>query len=677
MTFKEFAQRIYDQFEKMQKNDKLFVADVDRDVLYNLYLDSFPAGTNEIYKTNREHDCCCCRHFIKQIGNIAAIKDGKLTSIWDVDINDDTYAPVAKAMSQYIDNAGIRDVFVTNRCTAGEKATLAPDGDNNAFFYHFHADIDRKFISYVRSIGDLQGDFRATKGVFKRSLDEISEESVNTVLELIAQNSLYRGEEWKQVLNTFKEYQKAYKKCADDKSKDLFAWEKAYESGMAVSRIRNHSMGTLLVNISNDMELDKAVRKYETIVAPANYKRPKAIFTKKMLEDAQNTVVELGLMNSLPHRFATLDDITVNNVLFSNKDSAKRIDADNPFAAMAQNVPVQAKKYSKVDTISAQDFVNKVLPTTKEVEVLFESKHQKNLVSLIAPVNKDSKKLFKWDNNFGWAYTGNMADSNIKSNVKAAGGKVDGVLRFSIQWNDNEYNPNDFDAHCIIPNNHEIYFGYRRDPVTFGELDVDIISPKRDIPAVENITWQSKSRLKPGKYQFFVHCYDNCGGRTGFKAEIEADGEIYQFAYEKELRQNERVYVADVIFDGEHFEVKPLLDASTSSKEIWGIKTNQFVPVSVICYSPNYWDQQNGVGNRHYFFMMKDCINPEQPNAMFNEYLRDDLMKHKRVFEALGGQMKVSDSKDQLSGLGFCSTCHDEVTVKVKGATERILKIVF
>ena len=35
------------------------------------------------------------------------------------------------------------------------------------------------------------------------------------------------------------------------------------------------------------MDLDTAVKKYEQIVAPSNYKRSKPIFTQKMLEDAQ------------------------------------------------------------------------------------------------------------------------------------------------------------------------------------------------------------------------------------------------------------------------------------------------------------------------------------------------------------------------------------------------------
>ena len=301
------------------------------------------------------------------------------------------------------------------------------------------------------------------------------------------------------------------------------------------------------------------------------------------------------------------------------------------------------------------------------------------MVSLIAPSDKNSKTMFKWNNGFSWAYSGNITDSVIRERVKKAGGNVDGVLRFSIQWNDTDsYSPNDVDAHCIEPNGRRIYFAQKCSPLTGGNLDVDVRYPRKGTPAVENITWERKTCMTPGKYEFFVHMYENRGGGDGFRAEIEFDGNIYHYDYNKNLPQNKQVHVATVTLNHEgEFAIQHHIPANASSRELWNLKTNTFVPVSVIMYSPNYWDEQNGIGHRHYFFMLKDCINPENPNAFYNEFLNNELDKHKRVMEALGGKLAVADADDQLSGLGFSATKRNDVIVKVKGATERVFKVKF
>ena len=672
MEFRKFAEKVNERFQSMMKTSTvMFEVDSDKETIWDTYLESFPNGTNEIYITNTEHDCSACRHFIKQFGGVVSIKDGKMESIWDIDI-DNEYGVVAKALSDYVHSLPIRDVHLEKDPVVGIKKTA---GTN---FYHFFADIPKSIrLNTYRSVADIQGEYRDSKNVFRRSLDEISLESLDTVLDLIASNTLYKGNEWESALKDFRKLKKAYDKLTTDVDRDLFAWEKSVSVGRAISRIRNHSIGVLLVNVSEGMELDNAVRQYEVIVAPANYKRPKAIFTKKMLEEAQKTIEDLGYMDSLARRYAVLDDITVNNVLFSDKDSTKRIGGTKSvFDDMMKDATKKPKKFSKVEEISAEEFVEKVLPRCTSVEAYFENKHASNMVSLIAPSVSDSKTMFKWNNNFSWAYSGNMTDSMMKERVKNAGGDVTGDLRFSIQWNDIDTgsDQNDLDAHCITPRSGEIY--YANMCAGTGRLDVDNTRPLKEV-AVENITFPNRDKMASGTYKFFVHQFANRGGRRGFRAEIEFDGTVYSFDYDKELRQNENVQVAEVTLKDGQFTLKEKLPSAESSREIWGIKTNDFVPVSVICYSPNYWDEQNGIGNKHIFFMLKDCINPESPNGFFNEFLKEDLMKHKRVFEALGGKMKVEDSDDQLSGIGFCTTKRGELIVRVKGSVERVMKIKF
>ena len=94
----------------------------------------------------------------------------------------------------------------------------------------------------------------------------------------------------------------------------------------------------------------------------------------------------------------------------------------------------------------------------------------------------------------------------------------------------------------------------------------------------------------------------------------------------------------------------------------------------MVMLSPNYWDEKE-IGNKHYFFMLDGCVNDGQARGFFNEFLRGDLDKHRKVIEIVGSKMKTEESVNQLSGLGFSETKHNEILVRVKGNFTRTLKV--
>ena len=691
LDFNKFKEDLSKHLNEMLTNNQhLFVTNVDKDVLWNMYLDTIPTEANKIIKVRREFDCSNCRHFIKVMGNVIAIHDGSIETIWDFEPEEDGWKDVVKSLSNYVKSNPIYDIFLSKEVKIGQNFNMAQLEDGTPIkWQHLYTELPNQFVHnkthyYDDTLESIKSTARDNKNVFKRSLEELSLDAVNTVIDLINQGSIYKGDEYLPLVTSFKNYKEAYMKLSSDTEKDIYTWENSVLIPATVAKIRNTAIGTLLIDISEDVDLEEAVRKYEAVTAPTNYKRSKPIFTKRMLEDAQRTITDLGYLDSLERRYANVDDITVNNIIYCNKDTQQRMAANGAsslFDQLAKDTKSTPKKFDRVEEIPVEKFISDIVPTATEIEAYVEAKHSPNFMSLIAPINKNAKTMFKWNNNFSWAYTGNVTDSILKQNVKNAGGKVDGVLRFSIQWNDIDADRNDLDAHACEPDGTEIMFNTFKAPRCtkhLGQLDVDIIYPIPGKAAVENITWPDLSKMQNGEYLFGVHCYSNKGGRTGFRAEIEFEGQIYSYDYTTPLKQNEVVKVAVVTLKDGHFSIKNLLPSDAKSREIWGVNTNEFVPVSVICYSPNYWDQQNGIGNKHYFFMLKDCVNPELPNAWYNEFLNDELYpKHRKVMEALGSKAHVLESPDQLSGLGFSSTLRNELIVKVKGTSDRVLKIKF
>ena len=185
-------------------------------------------------------------------------------------------------------------------------------------------------------------------------------------------------------------------------------WEHAESVHASVARIRNSVIGTLLTDLSEGKELEYAVKAFELKVSPTNYKRPTALVTKAMVAQAQKTVDELGLTTALERRYATLDDLTVNNILFADRATKKSM---NVFDEISAATGVDIKKLGKVEEIQIADFVAKVLPSAQSVEALFENRHAGNAVTLIAPTDPTARSLFKWPNGFSWSYVGDMADS--------------------------------------------------------------------------------------------------------------------------------------------------------------------------------------------------------------------------------------------------------------------------
>ena len=280
------------------------------------------------------------------------------------------------------------------------------------------------------------------------------------------------------------------------------------------------------------------------------------------------------------------------------------------------------------------------------------------------------KNMLKWNNNFTWSYKGEFTES-IKERVKAAGGKVDGILRSSLSW----FNSDDLDIHCEQSDGNPISYQVMKCGRTGAHLDVDMNAgnSNNSTDPVENITW---SKEPTGTKKIRVRNYTKRNTTdVGFEIEIEFDNKMYNFVYDKAVKHGEYIDVAELEFVDGKMKVTPLIPSTVSSKQIWGVSTEKFHDVSVICNSPNHWND-NQTGNRHWFFMLKDCINPDESRGIYTEFLSSELHEHRKVFEMLGAKMRVPKSDKQLSGIGFSSTLPNTLFCRVtKDGSQRLYKI--
>lgn len=676
--FLHFKAAVAKQFARMGSHE-LFEVNVEKDALWATYLGSFPAGTNPIYRKNPWHDCSCCRSFIRQVGGLVAVIDGEVVSVWDIaPVSVPAhYQVVAKALADLVKSRPITGVHRTKLKTAGtDKNREMLDGVVSTY-NHFFANMPARVV--VKDVGIETSRLLATHDVFKRSLEEISMDAIDTVLELIAQGSLYRGEEHKAAVASFRQL-KVKAEALSQEKRELFYWSDMSSAGQSVTRIRNTAVGTLLVNLSEGKDLEYAVKAFESIMAPANYQRPKALVTKAMIEQAKKTLDDLGLSSALHRRAAEITDVPVTNVLFVDRETSVQVTGD-VFDQLASGVSQVPKSLDKVEEIEMEKFIREVVPTAKSIEVLVENEHIPNLVTLVAPEDPTAGQLFKWDNPFSWSYNGEFADS-IKEKVKAAGGSVVGDVCCRLAW----FNHDDLDFHMVeetsgrMGGNYAIHFGNKGRPSpNGGMLDVDMNAGYGATRTpVENIVYANKGTMRDGVYYLIVHQFSQRDASdVGFEVEIDVQGTVHRFHHPTAVNQNARVQVAKLDVRRGVITVVPTMPSSVATakpKEVWGIKTNTFQRVEAFMRSPNCWGDRK-VGNEHYFFMLKDCKNDGSARPFFNEFLKEDMAKHRKVFEAVGGKMRIDPQRRQLSGVGFSSTAHRSVVVRVSGAFNRMLKV--
>jgi hypothetical protein len=687
MDFKLIKNAVAAKFAELAKHE-LYRTGITKDKLWDTYLASFPAGSNPIYKTRTEHDCQCCKQFIRAVGDVVSIIDGKVVSIWDCEVGEPNYQAVCDAMAAAVKEHPIEDVFLHYEKTAGTEKSLQDTLDGIVTWNHFHVHIPAKFVVTNGTIGSQLNEVRTAREVMARGLNDLTIEALDTVLELIQQNSLYRGEEHKHAVQQFRELKQQYDRSTNPLA---FTWVKVKEVHAAVARFRNTSIGTLVTALSEGKDLEAAVKSFEEIVAPANYKRPTALVTPAMIAKAKETITELGLTSALERRYAKLGDITINNVLFADRSAQKAMKGD-VFDALAASVPVKAQSFDKVEEVPIDKFISDILPKAKSLEIMVENRHTGNLVSLIAPADPTALPLFKWGNNFSWSYNGDVADS-MRERVVKAGGRVDGVLRFTHSWNHIGRNASLMDLHVFLPGSsphkegcHNQYpdgqrvgWNNRNDWASRGVQDVDYVdaAPVGYVP-IENITFPSLQYLKEGRYTFKIHNWSlRAPTDSGFKAEIELNGEVFEYEYLRPLKDKEWVTVAEATLKNGHFSIEHKIPHGAAVRQTWSVNTQNFHKVTALMMSPNFWDGQLGIGNKHYFFMLDGCRNEGTARGFYNEFLKADLDKHRKVIEMVGAKMRTEEAEHQLSGLGFSSTQRNSVLCKVEGTFTRVVKIVF
>jgi hypothetical protein len=198
--FPAFAKAVRKQFDTLAQG-QLFVVATDRDGIWAHYLAAFPQGSNPLFRERTQHDCSCCRHFIRSIGDVVAIQNGKVVTVWDIPGLPHPYDSVAEAMAEYVREHPVCDVFLTPAQYHGIAENRELRDGKTLTWTHFAVTVPTVFVT--RDHAEKRGNAKTTHAVLLRGLRELSPAALATVKGLIADNAIYRGAEFKRGVEEF------------------------------------------------------------------------------------------------------------------------------------------------------------------------------------------------------------------------------------------------------------------------------------------------------------------------------------------------------------------------------------------------------------------------------------------------------------------------------------------
>ncbi|AGO47717.1 hypothetical protein Phi17218_184 [Cellulophaga phage phi17:2_18] len=721
---KEFNTKIQKQLDKISKGGKLFRVELTGEEIWSLYLNSFEKGDDPVFRDPEStvHNCNHCNNFIRRYGNVVAInKDMEIESIFDVDIEGE-FKPVAAAMAKAIRNSKINNVFIETfqnlkeapyeKCTKNNEVfLLGVDKNAKAYteleakkfgvvkagdvklFNHLHMTLDKSFVDMSgKSEASILANYRSSKEVFERAMEEISLDTLTLVKELINQGSLLNGDAFLHKIKSISSKKKAYDlaKGFSPSSLNNWCWDRSY--GYDLAKFRNELIGVLCTEITEGKDLTKACLAWNKRVDPANFMLAVAPITETQKKNAKKFAEENGYLDSFDREFAKLDDILVDEIQHINSGDGTIKVASVFDKVKTPSTQHKRSEFKNIPEVGIDKFMADILPGCTSVEVFLENKHERNLVTMTTSKNKDCKPMFKWDNPYSWTYKGNLAGkSQLAEMVEAKGGRVDGVFRFTHSWNEIEPNRSLMDLHVFMPGcdlpeknsggpnvlGRRVGWNKRTDTSSGGVQDVDYTAaaPTGYIP-VENITFPEISRMPEGKYVCMIHnwSFRHNGGEG--RAELAVGGNTFQYIYPR-TTNNQWVKIAEVTLKDSQFSVKHFIEPSgETTKDLYGLDTNKFHKVNLMCLSPNYWSN-NEVGFKHFFFMLDKCKTDTAIKSFHTENLNQDLVPHRKVLDVLSATTMIEPKGAQLSGLGFNATVRDEVVLKLSGSFKRTIKVKF
>ncbi len=415
-------------FDLAVKDDATPLFTTDATDLYTLFLENIPEEARQCY------NCSTCRQFVNRFGGLVCIsaESGKQTAVmWSGPVPEFFRQAVA-AVRAGAEAARITGIFVTDKTELGCART--------SIWTHMAVNVPEKIVYKGRIRTTFQEAARKAEDykVLRASIGKYQQKDVETAVNLLRSDALYRGAQILPMAEWFLETMKLVRGKADSAN---ILWYRAASAPGGFCHIPASMVGTLLDDIIEGYSVSAIRDRFNEKMHPLQYQRPQAAPAAGNVRRAEEIVAELGLEKSLERRFARLDEVQA----IWKPVNDKTVEAVVPGGVFA-GIPIKKKQGEARDQVQAPEtvmtfekFCRTVLPGAEKMELLVGT-HKDSYAAFLTAVHSDAPPVIRWDwederNPFSW-YLYNKGSSCERWNLSPGWNVVTAVVLQPNMWSD-------------------------------------------------------------------------------------------------------------------------------------------------------------------------------------------------------------------------------------------------
>lgn len=428
--YEELLAGIRQEFDKHTKDGNAPLFTTNAGDLYSLLLDGIPQEARQHY------NCNACRHFVNRYGGLVKIdeKTGKQTPVMWPEKVPTFFAGAVKKIRRKVSTASVTGVFITSGRELGTPVTGS--------WEHMAVKVPESMVyrNRLKDVFQEAAEKREDYGLLASAVGKYRTKTVETAVNLLRSESLYRSEKVLGVAEWFLEVLRLVKEERDTRNKTTrnILWYKAATAPAGFCHISTSMIGTLLNDIEAGYDFATVSRKFAEKMNPTQYQRPQAAPTAGNVAQAERIVEKLGIANSLKRRYARLDEIqTIWKPTQAKKAGGVSAGVFARVATKNQHQETSNTTHGPVVTITWEKFRRTVLDSARKIEfdVPGDLGHY---TAIVTAEDQEAPPIILWDteenrNPFSW-YVYSSGSTPSRWNLTPGYVEVTGVTLQPNLW---------------------------------------------------------------------------------------------------------------------------------------------------------------------------------------------------------------------------------------------------